>query len=179
MLYGKIPSNIGRCIALESLVLAGNFFEGIIPSSLSSLKGLEELDLSRNNLSEMKVLPTEGVFRNATAISVSGNKKLCGGIPELELPTCPNADPEGRDKSRSIKLMIPLLSGLVALVFIMSLVIIIWLKKARGEPFLTSSPVTYESLYRATNGFSSSNLIGNGSFSYVYKGVIQVKVWLR
>ncbi|XP_015161864.1 putative receptor-like protein kinase At3g47110 [Solanum tuberosum] len=109
----------------------------------------------------MKVLPTEGVFRNATAISISGNKKLCGGIPELELPTCPNVDPEGRDKSKSIKLMIPLLSGLVALVFIMSLVIIIWLKKARGEPSLTSSPVTYESLYRATNGFSSANLIGN------------------
>ncbi|KAG5630560.1 hypothetical protein H5410_002277 [Solanum commersonii] len=165
MLYGKIPSNIGRCIALESLVLASNFFEGIIPSYLSSLKGLKELDLSRNNLSdveEMKVLPTEGVFRNATAISVSGNKKLCGGIPKLELPTCPNADPEGRDKSRSIKLMIPLLSGLVALVFIMSLVIIIWLKKAKGEPSLTSSPVTYESLYRATNGFSSANLIENG-----------------
>ncbi|KAH0651742.1 hypothetical protein KY284_031654 [Solanum tuberosum] len=193
MLSGKIPSSIGRCVGLESLVLAGNLFEGIIPSSISSLKGLEELDLSRNNLSGQiptslqlislkKVnlsfnqfegqLPTEGVFRNATAISVSGNRKLCGGIPELELPICPNADPDGSDKSRSIKLMIPLLSGLVALVFIMSLVIIIRLRKATGEPSLTSSPVTYESLYRATNGFSSANLIGNGSFSSVYKGVL-------
>ncbi|KAG5589246.1 hypothetical protein H5410_039760 [Solanum commersonii] len=162
MLSGKIPSSIGRCVGLESLVLAGNLFEGIIPSSISSLKGLEELDLSRNNLSGQiptslqlislkKVnlsfnqfegqLPTEGVFRNATAISVSGNRKLCGGIPELELPICPNADPDGSDKSRSIKLMIPLLSGLVALVFIMSLVIIIQLRKATGEPSLTSSPV--------------------------------------
>ncbi|XP_049414411.1 putative receptor-like protein kinase At3g47110 [Solanum stenotomum] len=193
MLSGKIPSSIGRCVGLESLVLAGNLFEGIIPSSISSLKGLEELDLSCNNLSGQiptslqlislkKVnlsfnqfegqLPTEGVFRNATAISVSGNRKLCGGIPELELPICPNADPDGSDKSRSIKLMIPLLSGLVALVFIMSLVIIIRLRKATGEPSLTSSPVTYESLYRATNGFSSANLIGNGSFSSVYKGVL-------
>nr|XP_025887981.1 putative receptor-like protein kinase At3g47110 [Solanum lycopersicum] len=193
MLSGKIPSSIGRCVALASLVLSGNFFEGIIPSSISSLKGLEELDVSRNNLSGKiptslqlislkKVnlsfnqlegqLPTEGVFRNATAISVSGNRKLCGGIPELELPICPNAEPDGRDKSRSIKLMIPLLSGLVALVFIMSLVIIIRLRKARGDPSLTSSPVTYESLYRATNGFSSANLIGNGSFISVYKGVL-------
>ncbi|WMV08452.1 hypothetical protein MTR67_001837 [Solanum verrucosum] len=54
----------------------------------------------------------------------------------------------------------------------MSLVIIIRLKKARGEPSLKSSPVTYESLYRATNGFSSANLIGKGSFSSVYKGVL-------
>ncbi|XP_055822825.1 putative receptor-like protein kinase At3g47110 [Solanum dulcamara] len=193
MLSGKIPSSIGRCVTLESLLLAGNFFEGIISSSISSLKGLEELDLSRNKLSgqipislqliSLKKLnlsfnqfegqlPTEGVFRNATAISISGNKKLCGGIPELELPICPNTEPKGRDKSSSIKLMIPLLSGLVALVLIMSLVMIFLSRKTKGEPSLTSSPVTYESLYRATNGFSSANLIGNGSFSYVYKGVL-------
>ncbi|KAK4713361.1 hypothetical protein R3W88_019268 [Solanum pinnatisectum] len=178
MLYGKIPSSIGRCVDLESLVLAGNFFEGIIPSSISSLKGLVELDLSRNNLSgqistSLQLISLKkSVFRNGTAISISGNRKLCGGIPELELPICPNADPGGNDKSRSIKLMIPLLSGLFALVFIMSLVIIIRLRKARGEPSLTSSPVTYETLYRATNGFSSANLIGNGSFSSVYKGVL-------
>lgn len=44
-------------------------------------------------------------------------------------------------------------------------------------PSLTSSPlggmrVTYESLCRVTNGFSSANLIGNGSFIYVYKGLL-------
>nr|XP_033515830.1 putative receptor-like protein kinase At3g47110 isoform X2 [Nicotiana tomentosiformis] len=200
MLSGKIPSSIGKCVTLESLILAGNFFEGTIPSSLSSLRGLEKLDLSRNNFSgqiprflqqiSLKnlnlsfnqfegQLPTEGVFSNATAISISGNKNLCGGIPELKLPTCPNTEPKGRDKSSSIKLMIPLLSGLLALVLIMSLVIIFRLRKARKESSLISSPtrgfplrVTYESLFRATNGFSSANLIGNGSFSSVYKGVL-------
>lgn len=198
-LSGKIPSSIGMCVSLVSLVLAGNFFEGTIPSSFSSLKGIEELDLSRNKLSGgiprslhlmislKKVnlsfnqfegqLPTEGVFRNASAFSISGNKKLCGGIPELELPICPNTEPKGRDKSPNIKVIVPLLSGLVALVLIMSLVMIFRLRKARGEPSLTSSPagsltVTYESLYSATNGFSSANLIGNGSFSSVYKGVL-------
>lgn len=42
MLSGKIPGSIGRCVTLVSLLLSGNFFEGIIPSSLSSLSGLEE-----------------------------------------------------------------------------------------------------------------------------------------
>ncbi|XP_059307951.1 probable LRR receptor-like serine/threonine-protein kinase At3g47570 isoform X1 [Lycium ferocissimum] len=201
MLSGKIPSSIGNCVTLESLILDGNFFEGTIPSSLSSLRGLEELDLSRNNLSSqiprslqlisLKRLnlsfnqfegqvPTDGVFKNASAISISGNEKLCGGIPELKLPICPNTEPKGRDKSSSIKLMIPLLSGVLALVLMMSLVIIFRLRKSRGEPSpsLTSSltgcfmRVTYDSLYRATNGFSSANLIGIGSYSSVYKGVL-------
>ncbi|OIT20633.1 putative receptor-like protein kinase, partial [Nicotiana attenuata] len=125
------------------------------------------------------LLPTEGVFSNATAISISGNKNLCGDIPELKLPTCPNTKPKGRDKSCSIKLMIPLLSRLVALVLIMSLVIIFRLRKAKKESSLVSSPtwgfllrVTYENLFRAINGFPSANLIGNGGFSYVYKGVL-------
>ncbi|XP_060185018.1 putative receptor-like protein kinase At3g47110 isoform X2 [Lycium barbarum] len=195
---GVLPDSIANLsTTLLSLRLGGT-----IPSSLSSLRGLEELDLSRNNLSSQiprslqlislkrlnlsfnqfeGQLPTEGVFKNASAISISGNEKLCGGISELELPICPNTEPKGRHKSSSIKLMIPLLSGVLALVLMMSLVIIFRLRKARGEPSpsLTSSltggfllRVTYDSLYRATNGFSSANLIGSGSYSSVYKGVL-------
>ncbi|XP_059307952.1 putative receptor-like protein kinase At3g47110 isoform X2 [Lycium ferocissimum] len=194
---GVLPDSITNLSStLLSLRLGGT-----IPSSLSSLRGLEELDLSRNNLSSqiprslqlisLKRLnlsfnqfegqvPTDGVFKNASAISISGNEKLCGGIPELKLPICPNTEPKGRDKSSSIKLMIPLLSGVLALVLMMSLVIIFRLRKSRGEPSpsLTSSltgcfmRVTYDSLYRATNGFSSANLIGIGSYSSVYKGVL-------
>ncbi|KAG5608671.1 hypothetical protein H5410_019952 [Solanum commersonii] len=98
-LTGKIPSTIGSCVTLEALDMKGNFFQGIIPPSFSSLRGLRVLDLSRNNLSgqvpkyleDFKfqllnlsfndfegVLPNEGVFKNATAISVIGNPKLCG-----------------------------------------------------------------------------------------------------
>ncbi|KAL4290338.1 hypothetical protein GQ457_14G023750 [Hibiscus cannabinus] len=89
------------------LFLNGNMFDGPIPSSLSSLKGLDSLDVSDNNLSgaipeflaSLKVLkylnlsfndfegvmPAEGVFKNVSAIFVEGNNKLCGGIPELHL----------------------------------------------------------------------------------------------
>ena len=110
-LYGKIPQTIRDYESLEYLYLQGNSFDQNIPSSLASLKGLVDLDLSLNNLSgklpkdlqELSFLqylnisfnnlegevPTEGVFQNVSAVSMTGNRKLCGGIPNLRLPPCP------------------------------------------------------------------------------------------
>ncbi|KAG2376389.1 uncharacterized protein HKW66_Vig0154570 [Vigna angularis] len=34
-------------------------------------------------------VPTDGVFRNACGVVISGNNGLCGGISELHLPSCP------------------------------------------------------------------------------------------
>ncbi|KAL5799683.1 hypothetical protein ACOSQ4_032567 [Xanthoceras sorbifolium] len=60
-LIGSIPSTIGNlkvisefdvvCSNLEYLYLEGNFFHGSIPLSLNPLRGIRQLDLSRNNLS--------------------------------------------------------------------------------------------------------------------------------
>ena len=33
-------------------------------------------------------VPTSGVFKNASAIFLTNNGKLCGGISELKLPPC-------------------------------------------------------------------------------------------
>ncbi len=43
-ILGEIPATLGNCIRLEQLHMGG------IPQALSSLRGLQELDLSRNNL---------------------------------------------------------------------------------------------------------------------------------
>ncbi|KAM7526467.1 hypothetical protein LguiA_016369 [Lonicera macranthoides] len=197
MLSGQIPNSLGSCLTLERLHMEGNFFEGFIPSSFSSLRGLRELDLSSNNLSGQipayfqriplqnlnlsfnqfeGELPTKGVFKNATAISVAGNAMLCGGIQELTLPTCRNNEP----KKRGLKLIIPLLAALLLLVLITSLLIIYHLRRTKQEPSITSSStkgsilkVSYESLVEATCGFSSANLIGVGSFGSVYKGILE------
>nr|KYP39848.1 LRR receptor-like serine/threonine-protein kinase EFR [Cajanus cajan] len=107
---GVIPSSLGSCISLEKLHLQGNSFEGNIPQTLKDLRGLLDIDLSRNNLSgkipeflgeftELKHLnlsynnfegeiPKNGIFKNATGISLYGNSKLCGGVPELNFPEC-------------------------------------------------------------------------------------------
>lgn len=33
-------------------------------------------------------VPKEGIFTNASKISLVGNDKLCSGVPELLLPIC-------------------------------------------------------------------------------------------
>uniref|UniRef100_A0A6N2MKD9 Serine-threonine/tyrosine-protein kinase catalytic domain-containing protein n=1 Tax=Salix viminalis TaxID=40686 RepID=A0A6N2MKD9_SALVM len=109
-LSGEIPHSLGSCASLELLSLKGNFFKGSIPESLSSSRALKVLDLSHNNLSgqipkllgDLKLLesldlsfndlegqvPVQGAFGNASVISMAGNKKLCGGIPQLNLSRC-------------------------------------------------------------------------------------------
>ncbi|XP_073155820.1 LRR receptor-like serine/threonine-protein kinase EFR [Henckelia pumila] len=199
-LSGEIPCSIGGCVTLERLNMAGNSFQGPIPSSFSSLRGLEYLNLSCNNLSgqipeciqrlslknlnlsfnqlEGKI-PTEGIFRNASSFSVIGNNKLCGGIPDFHLATCPENKFDKKKPRARLELMIPLLSGLLALVLIFSLLVIRRLRKKHVESFeeISSefrmfSKVSYESLYKATAGFSPANLVGSGSFGTVYKGIL-------
>ncbi|XP_059627084.1 probable LRR receptor-like serine/threonine-protein kinase At3g47570 [Cornus florida] len=175
MLSSEIPSTIGSCVRLEGLYMAGNFLQGSIPSSLSSLRGLQCLDLSRNNLSGM--VPIKGVFANATAVSVTRNSKLCGGIPELRRPPCNFKGSKKRGITLTLKIIILVASGLLGLTLLLCILFLCWCKKKRVTPssgnlgsfFLK---VSYQSLHRATNGFSHSNLVGMGSFGSVYEGIL-------
>ncbi|XP_034197190.1 probable LRR receptor-like serine/threonine-protein kinase At3g47570 [Prunus dulcis] len=200
MLSGELPSSLGSCESLEVLYLQGNFFKGPIPSSMIGLKAIGELDLSRNNLSGeipkflggfvfLKKLdlsfnefwgavPTGGgAFKNASAISITGNTKLCGGIADLQLPKCKSRK---GGLSRSLKLIIPLvLSGvaLLGIVMVMSYFFLCSSRRKRKEiPLSTLAnhflQVSYATLLRATDEFSSANLIGAGSFGSAYKGIL-------
>ncbi|GAB2284532.1 hypothetical protein Dimus_018986 [Dionaea muscipula] len=49
---GNVPSQIGNCSSLSTLILsANNFTTGPVPAALASLSKLEAVDLSENNLS--------------------------------------------------------------------------------------------------------------------------------
>lgn len=128
-------------------------------------------------------MPTTGVFENATAFSVVGNEKLCGGIPELKLSPCSNGNSKKGKLSKRLKFMIGLLSGLLGLVLIMSSVLVVnRLRRVKREPAIPLSSssikkdlflrVSYANLLKATDGFSSEKLIGAGSFGSVYKGIL-------
>ncbi|CAI8588364.1 unnamed protein product [Vicia faba] len=208
-LSGDIPETIGECTSLASLQLQGNSFNGTIPSSLASLKGLRYLDLSSNqlygpipevmkNISGLEYLnvsfnmlegqvPTKGVFGNATQIALIGNNKLCGGISKLHLPSCPIKSKK-HTKHHKLRLVAVIVSVISFL--ILSFIITIYFMKKRNKKQSSDSPtidhlakVSYQELYQGTDGFSTINLIGSGSFGSVYKGnlvsednVVAVKV---
>ncbi|XVF28428.1 hypothetical protein REPUB_Repub15cG0028500 [Reevesia pubescens] len=197
MLSDVLPDALGSCVSLEELFLGGNFFQGSIPNSLSSLRGLEALELSCNNLSgEIPdffgsfgsllylnlsyndfegAVPSEGVFRNSSATFIEGNNKLCGGSPEFHLPRCKMS----RSTTNSTKLIIAIVSGILGVTFIFSLIVLSLFRKKRKQPttssYLENSllQLSYQRILKATNGFSSANLVGVGGFGSVYKGILE------
>ncbi|KAL3741436.1 hypothetical protein ACJRO7_016991 [Eucalyptus globulus] len=199
MLGGEIPNSLGYCTGLTSLRMEGNFFHGSIPQSIISLGGIEELDLSRNNLSgqipeflmlfrSLKLLnlsynsfegmlPREGVFKDATMTSIIGNNALCGGLPAFHLPKCTSKS----SKKRKIHILVVLacvIYGILGIALAFIFLYLCWLKKKVKEPISTSMEdlwpnISYQTLLKATDGFSSMNLVGVGSFGSVYKGILQ------
>ncbi|XP_061947048.1 probable LRR receptor-like serine/threonine-protein kinase At3g47570 [Populus nigra] len=198
-LSGEIPASLGSCESLEHLSLDGNFFQGPISESLRSLKALQDLNLSHNNLTgqipkflgDFKLLqsldlsfndlegevPMHGVFENTSAVSIAGNKNLCGGILQLNLPTCRSKSTKPKSSTK-LTFIVAIPCGFIGLIFIASFLFLCCLKKSLRKtknelscemPFRT---VAYKDLLQATNGFSSGNLVGAGSFGSVYKGVL-------
>ncbi|CAN0825816.1 Probable LRR receptor-like serine/threonine-protein kinase At3g47570, partial [Linum grandiflorum] len=202
MLSGKIPNNVGSCIMLEALYMDSNNFSGSIPQSLSSLRGIRRLNVSRNNLSgqipdffqnfsSLKsldlsynnfhgVVPSQGIFKNPNSTLISGNVNLCGGIPDFRLPKC-KQDPSSGKSNHRLKLKIILISSAVwisAVVIALICFLICRSRKKQAQPSITSLPstdilqVSYDTLFKATDGFSPANEIGRGGSGTVYKGIL-------
>ncbi|XP_039061887.1 probable LRR receptor-like serine/threonine-protein kinase At3g47570 [Hibiscus syriacus] len=192
-LSGLLPNNLGSCVSLEKLFLDGNMFEGPIPPSLSSLRGLVELDLSDNNLSggipkflvsfrALKylnlsfndfegVIPTEGIFKNTSATFVERNNKICGGIPELHLPRCYSK------RSSKTYSKIAVVIVILAVTLVSTSLLILLFRKKKEQPTIICAEnsllqLSYQSILKATDGFSMQNLLGSGSYGSVYKGSI-------
>ena len=201
-LTGEIPEAIRGCESMELVDLHGNFFRGSLPFALASLRGLQYLDLSQNNftgniLKDLEKLlflsylnlsfnhlegevPSKGVFRNTSAISIAGNTKLCGGVPKLQIPRCPDQEIKPRN-TRDLKIIIIIVcTAGVFLLFLGFVTFSCWRRSKRrsSDEFLAIglvSKVSYKSLYEATSGFSPAMLIGTGSFGSVYKGILDLE----
>jgi Leucine-rich repeat (LRR) protein len=199
-LSGEIPGNLGRCITLENLDLGENYFQGSIPELLRSLRALQYLNLSHNNLTGQiprflagfellqyldlsfndlqGEMPRQRVFGNASAVSVLGNSKLCGGISQLNLSRCiPNSSKRQKSSTKQM-LIIAIPCGFLGFFFMIACLLFCCLKITKNKPSSEASRefsfwrVTYKELFQATARFSSSNLISAGSFGSVYKGVL-------
>ncbi|KAK8617200.1 hypothetical protein V6N13_080118 [Hibiscus sabdariffa] len=150
-LSGDIPFAIGDCSSLLYLDMSRNSFQGTIPNSLDKLKGIDYIDLSSNkltgnipasleslrflqvlNLSRNQLtgeVPTAGIFRNLTAVSLSENLDLCGGVPGLGLPKC---DSPGK-KSSGSRLRTVLIASFASVAFIFASMLGFWFVTRRKD----------------------------------------------
>lgn len=200
-LSGEIPEAIGSCIQLNFLELQGNLLQGEIPESLNALRSLGNLDLSYNNLSgpipeflanftllsnlnlSFNILsgpvPNKGIFCNATAVSLLGNRMLCGGPPFLQFPSCPSIVSDQASRHR-LRVLIFCIVG--ALIFFTCCMTTYCFIKARIKPHVIDQDnlflneknerISFAELQAATDLFSPANLIGSGSFGDVYIGYL-------
>ncbi|XXG71829.1 hypothetical protein AAC387_Pa07g1063 [Persea americana] len=200
-LRGALPSSIANfSTTLEQLFLTENRILGSIPSGLGNLFNLYTLSMASNSLkADLEKLlllqyvnlsyndfegevPREGIFKNASGVSIIGNKKLCGGNPALLLPPCPSKDGKKQRRRFSRRQMIAILvSSIICLVFLSSLLFNFYIRRPKKKhPHPDGSiinpleeqlqKISYGDLSRATDGFSQANLIGVGSYGSVYKG---------
>ncbi|KAM4082128.1 hypothetical protein ACJW30_11G146800 [Castanea mollissima] len=199
MLFGEIPTSLDSYVKLEFLAMSRNFFQGVIPSSLESLRSLKVLELSNNNLSGnipiflenfdfLQLLnlsynnfegevPIEGVFKSTSATSIKGNIELCGGMLKFKLPICKYNKSEKRKLIHSLKLIMSILSGPFGVTLMISFLFLFSFKQKRRESILNNSQnlllnVSYQCLLKATDAFSFTNVIGVGSFEFVYRGIL-------
>ncbi|XP_039137721.1 putative receptor-like protein kinase At3g47110 [Dioscorea cayenensis subsp. rotundata] len=201
LLSGDIPESMGNCHSLQVLSLSNNSFTGFIPEQISNLKGLQSLDLSSNQLSGsipsdlgklgglqflnlsfndlQGVIPNEGIFKNPSRFHLQGNSKLCNSSsPSWCQQSCKCGG----------KIRFPIIIVICVNVFV--LVIVAWIvftrTRRRKNPAKVSANsnsntntfkslhplISYEKLLRSTENFSTSHLIGTGSFGSVFEGVL-------
>ena len=175
MFHGHIPTSLSFLKSIQELDLSHNNFSGPIPAYLSKFP-LTCLNLSYNYF-EGEV-PVGGVFANESAISLVGNPELCGGIDELHLPRCQGKEVTKAKIPFKLRLIISCACALVGAAIVISIYYICRRKKQHSplpvssfrEPFFN---VSYKMLLKAAEGFSSSNFLGAGAFGSVFKGVLE------
>ncbi|CAD6254419.1 unnamed protein product [Miscanthus lutarioriparius] len=196
-LSGEIPSTLGNCESLQIIELGNNFFSGSIPPLLGNISNLNNLNLSHNNLtgsipvalSGLQFLeqldlsfnhlkgevPTKGIFKNVTALWIDGNQGLCGGPLGLHLLACPTMQPNSAKHKLSVIRKIVILAAIVLVFAAVFAILLLRRRKQKANaislPSVGEFPrISYSDLVRATEGFATSNLIGQGRYGSVYQG---------
>ncbi|KAK9664974.1 hypothetical protein RND81_14G081200 [Saponaria officinalis] len=188
MLHGNIPSSFSSLRSLISVDFSRNNFSGTIPDYFARLP-MVYLNLSDNNFEGN--VPTTGVYANLSGLSLFGNSRLCGGIPKLHLPKCiQQKEPKKTQKKRgrmshALQLIVPILCSFVGVMILTTLLYLAFLRKKNRfvssgsvvtEEMKALFKVSYNTLFKATDGFSTENMLGTGSFGSVFKGILLGKM---
>ncbi|KAF8090927.1 hypothetical protein N665_0461s0013 [Sinapis alba] len=176
---GVIP-DIKGLKGLKRVDFSNNNLSGSIPEYLANFSSLEYLNLSVNNFEGS--IPTQGKFQNATIVFLFGNKNLCGGIKEFKLKQCFTKAPSMGSKISSLLKKIVIGVSIGILLLFVAAVSLVWFRKGKkiqqnNTPDLSTMKVfhqkmSYGEILNATDGFSSRNMIGSGSFGTVFKAFL-------
>ncbi|XP_041028042.1 probable LRR receptor-like serine/threonine-protein kinase At3g47570 [Juglans microcarpa x Juglans regia] len=171
-LDGSIPTSVGELVSLEVLDLSYNNLYGEIPKSLEEISYLKHLNLSFNKL--QGEIPSRGQFVHFPATSFISNNGLCGET-RMQVPPCKGKKAVGMRILKYVSIAVGLMVLGVCLVFFS-------IKRHKRNaklshdtnsmPLATWRRISHQELIRATEGFSANNLLGQGSFGFVYKGTL-------
>lgn len=180
LLNGEIPTSLGKLNKLQILILSQNNLSGNIPSSLSNLTSLDDVRLAFNDLTGQ--IPDQ-LFK-VSRYNFTGNNLNCG--VNYPLPCASKVSDPGESHRSVVGVVLGSIGGAIALIGA-AVLFLAWKRRKyfRREIFVDVSGeddrriafgqlkrFAWRELQIATDSFSEKNILGQGGFGKVYKGVL-------
>jgi hypothetical protein len=180
-LTDRIPSTLGNLKNLQFLTLSRNNLNGSIPDSLTGLSKLINILLDSNNLSGE--IP-QSLFK-IPKYNFTANNLSCGGT--FPQPCVTESSPSGDSSSRKTGIIAGVVSG-IAVILLGFFFFFFCKDKHKGYKrdvfvdvagevdrriaFGQLRRFAWRELQLATDEFSEKNVLGQGGFGKVYKGLL-------
>ncbi|XP_022685388.1 LRR receptor kinase SERK2 isoform X2 [Setaria italica] len=181
LLAGEIPASLGNLSKLQLLILSQNGFNGPIPDSIANISSLTDIRLAYNNLTGQ--IP-DSLFQVAR-YNFSGNHLNCG--PNFPQSCASSMSYQSGSHSSKVGLILGTVGGVIGLLIVGVLFLICNARRrshlrevfvdVAGEDdrriaFGQLKRFAWRELQIATDNFNERNVLGQGGFGKVYKGVL-------